>query len=109
LTASIGRKRPSISREKVPIVLFVDRIRGTLMDTSLCPRVTALPPFGVLEQTFARPRETDVRAAVFREMRKLFPDPGDLREKVVGLTMPSRGIRDIPTVVRAAVDFLKSR
>lgn len=77
------------------------------MDTTLCPRVTALPPFGVLEQTFARPREQDVDAAVFREMRKLFPDPAVLRDKVVGLTMPSRGIRDIQTVVRAAVDFLK--
>ena len=77
------------------------------MDTSLCPRVTALPPFGVLEQAFARPREQDVHAAVFREMKKLFPDPAVLRGKVVGLTMPSRGIRDIQIVVRAAVDFLR--
>src|SRR6476620_7277332 len=79
------------------------------MDTALCPRVTALPPFGALEQTFARPRERDVSAAVFREMRKLFPDPAVLRDKVVGLTMPSRGLRDIQAVVRAAVDFLKPR
>jgi hypothetical protein len=77
------------------------------MNTALCPRVTDLPPFGVVEQTFARPREDDVAGAVFREMAKLFPDPAALRDKVVGLTMPSRGIRDIATVVRAAVAFLK--
>jgi hypothetical protein len=77
------------------------------MDTALCPRVTDLPPFGVLEQTFARPRERDVGAAVFREMTKLFPDRAVVRDQVVGLTMPSRGIRDIQAVVRAAVDFLK--
>ena len=77
------------------------------MNTDLCPRATVLPLVGVLEQTFARLREPDVRAAVFREMRNIFPDTAILREKVVGLTMPSRGIRDIPVVVRAAVDFLR--
>ena len=79
------------------------------MKTDLCPRVTNLPPFAVVEQEFARPREPDVRAAVFREMHKIFPDAAALLDKVVGLTMPSRGIRDIQTVVRAAVEFLKPR
>jgi hypothetical protein len=77
------------------------------MKTDRCPRVTTLPLVAVLEQAFARPREPDVQAAVLREMHKMFPDPASLRDKVVGLTMPSRGIRDIRTVVCAAVDFLK--
>jgi hypothetical protein len=79
------------------------------MKTDLCPRVTNLPPVAVVEQVFARPREPDVRAAVVREMDKIFPDTAPLRDKVVGLTMPSRGIRDIQDVVRAAVEFLKPR
>ena len=79
------------------------------MNTDLCPRATVLPLVGVLEQTFAKTREPDVRAAVFREMHRIFPDTAILRDKVVGLTMPSRGIRDIQTVVRAAVEFLKPR
>ena len=74
------------------------------MKTDLCPRVTTPPLVAVLEQAFARPREPDVRSAVFREMHKLFPDTAPLLDKVVGLTMPSRGIRDIQTLVRAAVE-----
>lgn len=77
------------------------------MKMDLCPRVRNLPTFAVVEQAFARPRVTDVRAAVIREMHRLFPDPAALPGKVVGLTMPSRGIRDIQAVVRAAVAFLK--
>src|SRR3954470_24500101 len=79
------------------------------MKTDLCPRVTNLPLVAVVEQVFARPREPDVRAAVFREMSRIFPDTAPLLDKVVGLTMPSRGIRDIPAVVRAAVEYLKPR
>ena len=79
------------------------------MKTDLCPRVTNLPPVAVVEQVFARPREPDVGAAVSREMHKLFPDSAPRLDQVVGLTMPSRGIRDIHTVVRAAVEFLKPR
>jgi hypothetical protein len=79
------------------------------MKTDLCPRVTDLPPVAVVEQEFARPREPDVVAAVVREMNRIFPDTAPLRDKVVGLTMPSRGIRDVQAVVRAAVAFLKPR
>jgi len=77
------------------------------MKLDLCPRVRNLPPFAVVEQAFARPRVSDVRATVLQAMRKIFPDDSALLDKVVGLTMPSRGIRDIQTVVRAAVEFLK--
>lgn len=77
------------------------------MKMDLCPRVKNLPPFAVVEQVFARPRVPDVRTAVLQEMHKIFPDATALLDKVVGLTMPSRGIRDIQTVVRAAVEFLK--
>jgi hypothetical protein len=81
----------------------------TTMKLDLCPRVTNLPPVAVVEQVFARPLVPDVRLAVHQEMHKLFPDAAALLDKVVGLTMPSRGIRDIQTVVRAAVEFLKPR
>lgn len=77
------------------------------MNTDLCPRVTSLPLFAVVEQTFPRPRVPDVEAAVVEAMRRIFADSPPLRDRVVGLTMPSRGIRDISTVVRAAVAFLK--
>lgn len=77
------------------------------MKLELCPRVTDLPPFAVVEQEFARPREADVPAAVVRELGRIFPRPEALAGKVVGLTMPSRGIRDIQAVVRAAVAFLR--
>ena len=52
------------------------------MKTDLCPRVTNLPPVAVVEQEFARPREPDVRAAVFREMHRIFPDAAPLLDKV---------------------------
>ena len=77
------------------------------MKLDLCPRVLDLPPFAVVDQEFARPRESDVPAAVIREMSKIFPHPEALAGKVVGLTMPSRGIRDIQAVVRTAVAFLR--
>ncbi|WP_165250531.1 hypothetical protein [Paludisphaera soli] len=77
------------------------------MKLELCPRVTDLPPFAVVDQEFDRPREADVPAAVVRELARLFSDRQALAGKVVGLTMPSRGIRDIQAVVRTAVAFLK--
>ena len=77
------------------------------MKLELCPRVTDLPPFAPVEQAFARPREADVPAAVVRELGRIFPDPTALAGKVVGLTMPSRGIRDILEVVRTAVAALR--
>jgi hypothetical protein len=77
------------------------------MKLELCPRVTDLPPFAAVDREFARPREADVPAAVVRELGVLFPNPPALAGKVVGLTMPSRGIRDIQAVVRTAVAFLK--
>lgn len=77
------------------------------MKLELCPRVADLPHFVVVEQEFARPREADVPAAVARELGRIFPNPSALAGKVVGLTMPSRGIRDIQAVIRAAVAFLK--
>src|SRR5262245_135527 len=78
--------------------------RATMMKTDLCPRVTNLPLVAVVEQVFARPRVPDVRAAVVREMSRIFPDTAPLLERVVGLTMPSRGLREIQAVVRAAVE-----
>ena len=77
------------------------------MKTDLCPRDTELPSVGVLEQRFASTREPDVCAAVVRELKRIFPDPSVLSGRTIGLTMPSRGIRDIQAVVQTAVEFLK--
>ena len=77
------------------------------MNTDLCPRVSELPLVAAVEQTFPRPREPDVAAAVARSLQAIFPDPRVLAGRIVGLTMPSRGIRDIRAVIRAAVSFLR--
>src|SRR5271165_7095685 len=39
--------------------------------------------------------------ATVRELKKLFPDTTAIKGKIVGLTCPSRGIRDIAQVLRS--------
>ena len=60
-----------------------------------------------IRQHFERPRAGDVALAVTRELEKL-----DLSRRIrpghsVALTAGSRGIANIPLVLRAAADFLK--
>ena len=66
------------------------------------------PQMYSVRQSFSRERESDVRAAVERELEKISAtirmEPG-VR---VGVTVGSRGIRDIAVVTRAVVDVLKT-
>jgi hypothetical protein len=70
---------------------------------------TEIPRFLGIRQSFDRPRVEDLTVAVRRELEALLPE-GSLRSGAeIGLTVGSRGIRGIDTMVRAAVDVLKER
>lgn len=68
-----------------------------------------IPLFFTLRQTFDRPRVQDLAASVRGELERVLP-PGSVAAGArIGVTVGSRGIRDIASVVRTAVDFLRSR
>lgn len=77
------------------------------MKTSHLPRSKNIPSVVLIKQHFSVPKEADVREATVRELKKLFPDTTAIKGKIVGLTCPSRGIRDIAQVLTTAVSFLK--
>ena len=77
------------------------------MKTSHLPRSKNIPSVVLIKQHFSVPKEADVRQATVRELKKLFPDTTAIKGKIVGLTCPSRGIRDIAQVLITAVSFLK--
>jgi hypothetical protein len=68
-----------------------------------------IPRFLNVRQTFDRPRVGDPTAAVRDELEKVFPAHSLAPEARIGVTVGSRGIRDVAILVRAAVDFLKDR
>lgn len=68
-----------------------------------------IPLFFTVRQTFDRPRVEDLAAAVRGEMEKVLPAGAVATGARVGVAVGSRGIRDIATVVRTAVDSLKGR
>jgi len=68
-----------------------------------------IPLFFTIRQTFDRPRVEDLTAAVRGDVEKVLPAGSVATGARVGVAVGSRGIRDIATVVRAAVDFLKGR
>jgi len=68
-----------------------------------------IPLFFAVRQTFDRPRVGDLAAAVRGELVSLFPAGAVRAGARIGVTVGSRGIRDIAAVVRAAVDSLKAR
>jgi hypothetical protein len=68
-----------------------------------------MPLFFTIRQAFDRPRVGDLAAAVHGELEKLLPAGSVPAGARIGVTVGSRGIRDIAAVVQAAVDFLKSR
>jgi hypothetical protein len=68
-----------------------------------------IPLFFTIRQTFDRPRVEDPTAAVRGEIEKVLSARSVAAGARIGVTVGSRGIRDIATVVRAAVDFLKGR
>ncbi|MDR2056294.1 MAG: DUF362 domain-containing protein [Desulfovibrio sp.] len=63
------------------------------------------PKMILVRQTFERPQITDVRAAMRAEMARLMPfvKPGQR----VGITVGSRGIQNILTILEVAVQMLK--
>ena len=70
---------------------------------------TGLPEFLRIRQRFSRPREAAPARAVRRELEALFPEASLRPGAEVGVTVGSRGIRGIDSMVRAAVDVLKER
>jgi hypothetical protein len=68
------------------------------MNTSRLPK-SPIPPVIPVRQRFGRPRVEDLAAATMDALARLIPDPAQVRGKVIGLTAPSRGIRDIGLVL----------
>ena len=62
-----------------------------------------------VKQSFPRPQVEDIEAAVFAELRQVFPE-GSIRPGArIGVTAGSRGISNIARITRAAIDFLKEQ
>lgn len=72
-------------------------------------REVTVPKFYTIRQPFERPVETDIPAAVEREMSSLFTDATELAGKSVAVTSGSRGIVNIDTVTKCAINFLKAK
>ena len=68
-----------------------------------------IPLFLTVRQSFDRPRVGDVTAAVRGELEAVLPGRSIGADAHLGVAVGSRGVRDIATVVRAAIDFLKGR
>ena len=66
-----------------------------------------LPPMIRVRQTFARPRVADPAAEMTAQMQKLAPriQPGT----TVGITVGSRGIQNILTMLEAAIGVVRSK
>jgi hypothetical protein len=77
------------------------------MNTSRLPK-SPIPPVIPVRQHFDRPRAKDLAAATVEALARVIPDPTLVRGKVVGLTAPSRGIRDIGPVLRVLTGALRS-
>jgi hypothetical protein len=68
-----------------------------------------LPRFCRVRQRFDRPRVEDPTAAVRAELEGLLTTGSLAPGARVGITVGSRGIHDIATIARAAVDFFKDQ
>lgn len=68
-----------------------------------------IPLFFTVRQTFDRPRVGDLAAAVRREIEEALPAGSVAPGARVAVAVGSRGIRDVATIVRVAVDGLKAR
>ncbi|MDX6709815.1 MAG: hypothetical protein QOH96_831 [Blastocatellia bacterium] len=102
LATAIGAFSPVLKESHA--ILRSKRLR---MKTSHLPRSRNIPSVVLIKQHCSVPKEADVREATVRELKKLFPDTTAIKGKIVGLTCPSRGIRDIAQVLITAVSFLK--
>jgi hypothetical protein len=77
------------------------------MDTSRLPK-SLIPQVLPVRQRFNRPRVENLAAATAAALARVIPDPALVRGKVIGLTAPSRGIRDIGMVLRILAGTLRS-
>ena len=77
------------------------------MNTARLPK-SLIPPVVPMRQQFARPRVTELAADTAAALARVIPDPAAVRGKVIGLTAPSRGIRDIGPVLRHLAGALRS-
>lgn len=80
----------------------------TLPDNAVSPIDAAFPRMARVRQTFARPREPDLHAAVVRELSALKLERKISSGAAVAITAGSRGIASIDIITRAVVDFVKS-
>ena len=78
-----------------------------LMNTSRLPR-SSIPPVIPVRQRFDRPRVKNLAADTAAALAQVISDPLLVRGKVIGLTAPSRGIRDIGPVLRHLTGALRS-
>lgn len=69
------------------------------MNTSRLPS-SPIPQVIPVRQRFDRPQVANLAAATMEALVQVIPDPLLVRGKVIGLTAPSRGIRDIGPVLR---------
>jgi hypothetical protein len=72
-------------------------------------RDNPIPKFYTIDIPFERPIEKDIAGAVSRELRELFPDSNRLDGKSVAVTGGSRGIANIDTITKCAVDWFKEQ
>jgi hypothetical protein len=77
------------------------------MNTSRLPK-SPLPQVIPVRQRFSRARVDDLAAATTAALAQVIPDPMVVRGKVIGLTAPSRGIREIGPVLRHLTEALRS-
>lgn len=77
------------------------------MNTSRLPK-SQIPPVIPVRQQFDRPQVTDLASATVAALSQVIPNPSMVRGKVIGLTAPSRGIRDIGRVLRYLTEALRS-
>ena len=70
---------------------------------------TEIPSFYRLRQGFDRPQVDDPVAAVRGELETVLPHGSLAPGARIGVTVGSRGIRGLASLVRATVDFLKER
>src|SRR5689334_4381647 len=77
------------------------------MNTFLLPK-SSIPPVMPVRQQFDRPRVNDLATAAAAALAQVICDPTTVRDKTIGLTAPSRGIRDIGPVLRHLTGALRS-
>ena len=71
-------------------------------------RQAEIPKVVHVRQTFPSEHLADVPAATAEALAQLWPQPGPLQGKSIGITVGSRGITAIDSITKAAVTFLRA-